>query len=97
MGLSHHQNKSPALFGYRPGDAIHNQALVDLTAFDFSEIVRSSRKSAGLSSIEFAQALGVSRSVVQAWETGNRTPKIDHLLKIALVTKKRLVIRFEKR
>ena len=45
--------------------------------------LKSLRKQKGLSAAEFAEALGMSRSTISRWDSGERFPSIDVLWRIA--------------
>lgn len=47
------------------------------------ETLKETRKQASLSQEQLAEKLGVSRSAVAKWETGNGIPDVDNLKVIA--------------
>lgn len=49
----------------------------------FGEIIHSLRKSYGLSQVELAHKLGVTKQAVSNWENNNILPSIDMLVRIA--------------
>ncbi len=54
------------------------------------EIIREIRRERGLSQAELARAVGLTRSVVNAYEHGHRQPGVDALARIAESTGMRL-------
>ena len=48
-----------------------------------SENIRNLRSAQGLSQVELAKALGVSKQCVSNWENDNILPSIDMLIKLA--------------
>lgn len=50
---------------------------------DFANIIKRLRSSAGLTQVELAEKLGVSRSTIGMYETGTRNPDSEMLEKIA--------------
>lgn len=49
----------------------------------FGEIMQNLRKSYGLSQVELARNLGVTKQAVSNWENNNILPSIDMLIRIA--------------
>lgn len=49
----------------------------------FGEIIHNLRKSYGLSQVELAKNLGVTKQAVSNWENNNILPSIDMLVRIA--------------
>lgn len=49
----------------------------------FGEIMHNLRKSYGLSQVELARNLGVTKQAVSNWENNNILPSIDMLVRIA--------------
>ena len=47
------------------------------------DLMREDRINKGLDQESTADVLGLSPSTISAWETGDRTPKIVHLIKFA--------------
>lgn len=45
------------------------------------EIIREARRRAGLSQEELAERLGTTQSVITRWETGNRSPTFENLVR----------------
>lgn len=50
----------------------------------FDEIIKELRLSRGLSQVELAKQLNVTKQCVSNWENGNIIPSVDMLVKIAL-------------
>ena len=59
------------------------QADTETTMPTVSDHIRRIRHEAGLSQYQLADAVGVTRSQVQQWERGARTPSVRRLLQIA--------------
>ena len=57
--------------------------FIILSMLVFCERLKELRESKDLSLRQLASALGVSAIAVSRWETGQRTPSIEQLLKIA--------------
>lgn len=55
-------------------------------------LVRRARRRARLSQRQLADRLGVSQSVVARWETGRRTPGVEHLEQVMHLAGLRLVV-----
>lgn len=49
----------------------------------FNDIVRQLRTNRGISQVELATALGVTKQCISNWENGNIAPSLDMLLKIS--------------
>lgn len=49
----------------------------------FNDIVRQLRTNRGISQVELAAALGVTKQCISNWENGNIAPSLDMLLKIS--------------
>lgn len=49
----------------------------------FGEVIQKLRKSYGLSQVELAGKLGVTKQAVSNWENNNILPSIDMLIRIA--------------
>jgi transcriptional regulator with XRE-family HTH domain len=70
---------------------IHEAGL----SLDLPDLVFETRVGANMTQAELATALGTSRSVVAAWESGAEAPRVDELAKLAQVCGKRLHIRID--
>ena len=57
------------------------------TEIDF-DLMRQDRLSSGLDQEAVGDVIGVSPSIISAWESGKRTPKIYHLVAFAEIMKK---------
>ena len=51
----------------------------------FAQTIRNGRNAKGLTQLELAQLVGLSRYTIQDWEAGRRTPTLELLPKIAQV------------
>ena len=49
----------------------------------FDDAIKNLRRNRGMSQVELAAALGVTKQCISNWENGNIAPSIDMLLKIA--------------
>lgn len=49
-------------------------------------VIRSVRKSLGMTQVEFAEEVGTKQGVVAGWETGKKNPGNEYLLKISALT-----------
>lgn len=49
----------------------------------FGEIIQSLRKSYGLSQVELAKKIGVTKQAVSNWENNNILPSIDMLIRLS--------------
>lgn len=67
---------------------IHEAGLL----LDLTDLVFETRVGANMSQDQLADALGVSRSKVAAWESGEEVPHVDELERLAQVCGKRLHI-----
>lgn len=56
---------------------------LEVTIVAFKDNLRRLRKAAGFLQSELAERLGVSKSTVSMWETGERTPTLETLEAIA--------------
>ena len=54
----------------------------------FSERLKASRKEVGLTQVELAKILKVSKGTVGMWETGKREPKFDTMAHLSRVLNK---------
>jgi transcriptional regulator with XRE-family HTH domain len=70
---------------------IHEAGL----SLSLPDLVFETRARAGMTQAELADALGISRSVVAAWESGDEAPRVDELERLAQVCGKRLLIRID--
>ena len=55
--------------------------------FDFGNTLRKLRLNSNLTQAQLAQKLGLTKSVISAYETGLRMPSYDVLIHIAMVFK----------
>jgi transcriptional regulator with XRE-family HTH domain len=53
-------------------------------AHPLSRAIRVTRMQRGLTQAELAARLGVSQSTISFWENGAETPRIEHLIALAL-------------
>ena len=53
--------------------------------FDLGKNIKELRKKAGLSQLELADKLGVSRSAVSSWEVNRNEPNIEDITKMASI------------
>ncbi len=67
---------------------IHEAGL----SMDRAELMFETRIGAGMTQAQVAAALGTSKSVVDAWESGSEVPRVDVLERLAQVCGKRLHI-----
>ena len=74
----------------KPTD-IHEAGL----ALDLADLMFETRVGAGMTQAQLATALGISRSTVAAWESGDQVPRVDELERLAQVCGKRLHIRID--
>ena len=70
---------------------IHEAGL----SLDLPDLIFETRAGAGMNQAHLAEALGVSREVVAAWESGAEVPRVDMLERVAQVCGKRLHIRID--
>ncbi len=70
---------------------IHEAGL----SLDLPDLIFETRVGAGMNQAQLAEALGVSREVVAAWESGAEVPRVDMLERLAQVCGKRLHIRID--
>ncbi len=70
---------------------IHEAGL----ALDLPDLIFETRAGAGMNQAQLAEALGVSREAVAAWESGAEVPRVDMLERLAQVCGKRLHIRID--
>jgi transcriptional regulator with XRE-family HTH domain len=70
---------------------IHEAGL----SLSLTDLVFETRAGAGMTQAQLADALGSSRSVVAAWESGDEVPRVDELARLAQVCGKRLHIRID--
>jgi transcriptional regulator with XRE-family HTH domain len=70
---------------------IHEAGL----ALDLPDLIFETRAGAGMNQAQLAEALGVSRETVAAWESGAEVPRVDMLERLAQVCGKRLHIRID--
>lgn len=70
---------------------IHEAGL----ALDLPDLIFETRAGAGMNQAALAQALGVPRASVAAWESGPEVPRVDMLQRLAQVCGKRLHIRID--
>lgn len=70
---------------------IHEAGL----ALSLPDLVFETRAGADMTQAQLADALGISRSVVAAWESGAEAPRVDELERVARVCGKRLHIRID--
>ncbi|MGH3957620.1 helix-turn-helix transcriptional regulator [Mycobacterium sp.] len=70
---------------------IHEAGL----SLDLTDLVFETRVGADMNQAELANALGISRSVLAAWESGDEVPNVDDLKRLAQVCGKRLHIRID--
>lgn len=59
---------------------------------DFAKLVREIRTDLGLTQKGLADALFVSESAVQKWETGKNTPRMDEVMKMLALAGKKLAV-----
>ena len=70
---------------------IHEAGL----ALSLTDLVFETRAGADMSQAQLADALGISQSVVAAWESGEQVPNVAELERLAQVCGKRLHIRID--
>ncbi len=70
---------------------IHEAGL----SLDLPDLIFETRVGAGMNQAQLAEALGISREVVAAWESGAEVPRVDELERLAQVCGKRLHIRID--
>ncbi len=70
---------------------IHEAGL----ALDLPDLIFETRAGAGMNQGQLAEALGISRELVAAWERGTEVPRVDELERLAQVCGKRLHIRID--
>lgn len=70
---------------------IHEAGL----ALDLPDLIFETRAGAGMNQAQLAEALGVSRDEVAAWERGTEVPRVDMLERLAQACGKRLHIRID--
>lgn len=70
---------------------IHEAGL----SLDLPDLIFETRAGAGMNQAQLAEALGVGRDVVAAWESGAEVPRVDMLERVARVCGKRLYIRID--
>ena len=70
---------------------IHEAGL----SLDLPDLIFETRAGAGMNQAQLAEALGISREVVAAWESGAEVPRVDMLERVAQVCGKRLHIRID--
>ncbi len=70
---------------------IHEAGL----SLDLPDLIFETRAGAGMNQAQLAEALGVGREVVAAWESGAEVPRVDMLERLAQVCGKRLHIRID--
>ncbi len=70
---------------------IHEAGL----ALSLTDLVFETRAGADMSQARLADALGISQSVVAAWESGEQVPNVAELERLAQVCGKRLHIRID--
>ncbi|MCV7444962.1 XRE family transcriptional regulator [Mycobacterium paraense] len=70
---------------------IHEAGL----SLDLPDLIFETRAGAGMNQEQLAEALGVSRETVAAWESGADVPRVDMLERVAQVCGKRLHIRID--
>jgi transcriptional regulator with XRE-family HTH domain len=70
---------------------IHEAGL----ALDLTDLIFETRAGADMTQAQLADALGISRETVAAWESGDQVPRLDELERLAQVCGKRLHIRID--
>lgn len=70
---------------------IHEAGL----ALSLTDLVFETRAGADMTQSQLAEALGVDKDTVAAWESGNEVPRVDELEHVAQVCGKRLHIRID--
>ncbi len=70
---------------------IHEAGL----SLDLPDLIFETRAGAGMNQAQLAEALGISREAVAAWESGAEVPRVDMLERVAQVCGKRLHIRVD--
>lgn len=60
---------------------------VDLEYMDFGTRIRQLRSEMGMSQVEFAEKLGLSKQILSLYEAGKRSPKIAQVKKFAEILK----------
>ena len=70
---------------------IHEAGL----SLDLTDLVFETRVGADMTQNQLANALGISRSQVAAWESGEEVPQVDELERVAQVCGKRLHINID--
>ncbi len=70
---------------------IHEAGL----SLDLPDLIFETRAGAGMKQAQLAEALGISREAVAAWESGTEVPRVDMLERVAQVCGKRLHIRID--
>jgi len=63
----------------------YNKGRKGVIIMKFNEKIAYCRRKAGMSQVDLADALGVSRQAVSKWETGEASPDISKLSKLAEV------------
>ncbi len=70
---------------------IHEAGL----SLDLPDLIFETRAGAGMNQAQLAEALGISREAVAAWESGAEVPRVDMLERLAQVCGKKLHIRID--
>lgn len=70
---------------------IHEAGL----ALSLDDLVFETRAGADMTQAELADALGMDREVIAAWESGDSVPRVDELERVAQVCGKQLHIRVD--
>ena len=70
---------------------IHEAGL----SLDLPDLIFETRVGAGMNQAQLADALGIDKDLVAAWEKGSDVPRIDVLERLAQVCGKRLHIRID--
>lgn len=70
---------------------IHEAGL----SLDLPDLIFETRAGAGMNQAQLAEALGISREEVAAWESGTEVPRVDMLERLAQVCGKQLHIRID--
>jgi transcriptional regulator with XRE-family HTH domain len=70
---------------------IHEAGL----SLGLGDLVFETRVGADMNQAQLATALGISQSVIAAWESGDKVPRVDELAQLAHICGKRLHINID--
>ena len=68
-------------------EAFEHIPEVELEYMDFGTRIRQLRSEMGMSQVEFAEKLGLSKQILSLYEAGKRSPKIAQVKKFAEILK----------